>query len=107
MNLIELKNKLPEPFHPWADTYGTAFLSMTSGEVKAWIETLIRGDTDTAYKTVLARMETNELLNEWNKTNAAWHAANETNFQRLELQQAATAVALKAMLTVALSAVCL
>ena len=105
MTLDELKAKLPEPFKPWAETYGPAFLAMTADEVKAWIELLIRGKGIEAYEAVLKKLPATELLSEWDTLKGQWAKANENNAERMSLQKAASVAALKILLTVALAAV--
>jgi len=104
VTLDELKAQLPPSLIPWAEAYGPALLLMTAQEIKDWIELLIRGDVLAAYKALLEKMPSGDLLAEWTEINAGWPSANESNVARMSLQRSAAAAALRILLMVALAA---
>jgi hypothetical protein len=105
MTLDELKSRVKPEFQPWVDKYGAALLAMSATELQAWIEYAMRRDVDAAYKALLAKMPSGDLLAEWSNLNADWSAANAVNAQQVALAREATALALRILLAVAVAAV--
>ncbi len=104
LTLDELIAKLPDAYKPWATQFGPAFLAMTSDEVMAWLNKVVRGDVLTAYKDVLAKLPNADLLNEWDTINAGWQAANDKYADRIALQKSAAVAIVKILLAIALAA---
>ena len=105
MTIEELLGKVPEEWHPVVRQYGPSLLAMTADELWAWIELLIRGDTDAAYRQLLDGMDNAELAAEMATITADWAAANARNAARLDLQRSALAAILKVLLATALASV--
>ena len=105
MTIEELKAKVPEKLRPWADEYGPALLAMSGEEFRAWLDRLVRGDIEAAYRDLLSKMDNPSLLDEWTKLNAEWQGQNVRNAERLSLQQNALAALLKILLAIALAGV--
>ncbi len=105
MTIDELKSKLPAELQPWADEYGPALITMGAEGVKAFIDRLIKGDIEGAYKAILEKMDNASLLDEWTTLNAAWQSENVRNAARLEVQRNALAVLLRILLAIALAGV--
>ena len=105
MTLDELRSQVKPEFQPWVDKYGPALLAMSAAELQAWIEYAMRRDVDAAYKALLAKMPSGDLLAEWSNLNADWSAANATNAQQVALALEATALALRILLGIAVTMV--
>lgn len=105
MTLEELKAKLPAAMLPWVDKYGPIFIAMSTDELMAWIEKLAVGNSDEAYKAIIAKLPNSDLFSEWEKLNASWQSANEANVAKREVQTQAIAAILRVLLTIALATV--
>ena len=105
MTLDELLDRVPEKLRPVIAEYGPAMLAMTGEQIWAWIDKLAHGRTDAAYRDILAAMDNSNLLGEWDKLSADWAEANADNAARIDLQRAAAAAVMKALLTVAIALV--
>ena len=105
MTLEELTAKVPEPWRPVVARYGPALLAMSAEELWAWVELLLAGRDDQAYRAVLARMEGADLLAEWDRLAGQWQSANEANARRRDTQARAVTAVLHVLLTAALSMV--
>lgn len=105
MTIDELKAKLPPELKPWADEYGPALLKMGAQGLKDWIQKLIKGDTLSAYKDVLANMDNAALLAEGRQLDAQWDSLNADNAESLSLQKKALTKLLEILLTIALATV--
>jgi len=105
MTQDELLAKLPAGLRPWGVTYGPAFLAMTSDEVKAWLERILKGDTIGAYQQVLDKLPKGAFLAEGETLADRWQAQNERNADSIALQKAALTAVVKVLLGIALAAV--
>lgn len=105
MKLDELMQRVPEPFRPVVAEYGPALITMSAEELWAWIQLLVKGRNDEAYRAVLAKMDGSAVLTEWDKLAESWQVANEANAQRLALQRSAVLAVLRVLLTAALAMV--
>jgi len=105
MTLDELIQRVPEPWRPVVSRYGPALLKMSADELWAWIDLLAGGRDDAAWRAVLARMDADELLAEWDRLAEKWQSANEANARRRDTQAAAAAAVLHVLLTAALAMV--
>ena len=103
--LQRVADQLPEELRPWVHEYGPALLAMGADGIKAWIDRLVAGDIEAAYRQVLEGMGNQELLSEWAKINASWRAENARNAARVGLQRSALAGLLKILLAIALAMV--
>ena len=105
MTLDELKGKVPVELLPWVDAYGGAILSMTASDAKRFIELLIAGDFENAFKAVLEKLPDGELLVEAQRVTAKWREANKENAEAVALQKRALVSLLSVLLSVLLAAV--
>lgn len=87
MDLLELKNKLPEELQPLADAYGPSLLNMATEELSDLVKLWIHGDYENAYLRLYENLSLAAALAEGEATLAAWDSANKDNAERLELQR--------------------
>ena len=57
IDLEEVKEKLPEAWHPVIDQYGPALVAMTIKELCAWVGLHLAGHTRAAWDAVAAKLE--------------------------------------------------
>lgn len=100
--MAALVGAVPENLKPWAALYGPALIKMGLDEIRAWIVLLSSGDTNAAYKQVLAGMPNADLLNQWNTLNTAWATANVAEAAKRDVVQRAAMGLLGALLEIAL-----
>lgn len=106
MNMTELTAALPDKFKPWASTYGPAFLTMTTDEVKAFIGRIMAGDIVTATREVLAKLPSDEAaLQAGRDLEAKVQAFTETNAARVDLMNKAIIAMGQVLLAIALAMV--
>ena len=105
MTLEELIQRVPEPWRPVVSRYGPALLKMSADELWAWIELLLAGRDEQAYRAVLARMDESDLLAEWDSLAGQWQSANEAAARRRDTQARAVQAVLHVLLTAALAMV--
>ncbi|MBE3133081.1 MAG: hypothetical protein IMZ55_06385 [Acidobacteria bacterium] len=105
MTLIELRAKLPTALQPFADKYGPVVLAWTALDLMAWIERLVHGDIEGAYRQILAGLSEAEFLAEGKAIFGDWQAANAENAARIALQKSAIVELLKIVLAIALASV--
>jgi hypothetical protein len=103
LTLDGLLAKTPDILKPVVEKYGASLAAMTAAEFLAWIELMLAGDVDAAWRALLAKMPNAALLQAWDDKNAEWDAANEKNVRRVALQKEATLFILKILLGAALS----
>jgi len=103
MTLDELLDKTPQELRPIVQKYGPALAAMTAEEFCDWLEMLILGRDDEAWRALLEKADNPGLLEAWNATAANWDAANAANASRLELQKEAVLAVLKVLLAGALA----
>ena len=103
MTLDQLLEKTPEEFRPVVQKYGPALVAMTAQEFCDWLELLILGHDDRAWRTLLEKADNPGLLAAWETTAANWDTANAANKRRTELQKEATLAVLKVLLASALA----
>jgi len=87
MDLLELKNKVPEELQPLVDSYGPALLKMAKEELADVVSLWIHGDYENAYLRIYENLTLAEALVEGDATIAAWDSANKDNADRLDLQR--------------------
>lgn len=105
MTLEEILAQMPEELRPVVSEYGPALVEMSTGEIWLWINLLLKGDTETAYRLLLTGMDTPERLDEWSKLASDWDEANIANKQKMNLMREASVAILRVLLTVALALV--
>jgi hypothetical protein len=93
---------VPAPLQPVLATYGPALIKMGLDDITAWIVKIAQGDTDAAYKTMLAGLPNADLLNQWNTLNTAWQTANVAEAARRDVIRRAEAALLSALLQIAI-----
>ena len=62
MKIEELIAKLPEEYREIARTYTTLLLDMGFEELQAWVEMIAKGNWQNAYRNLVAKMSTEEVL---------------------------------------------
>jgi hypothetical protein len=105
ITLDGLLAKTPELLKPVVQKYGPSLVAMTAQEFCDWLELMLNGDVDAAWRALLAKMPNENLLQAWKDKNAEWDAANERNAARVALQKEATLAVLKVLLGAALAMV--
>ena len=102
--LIEqLKQKLPEKFHPWADKYLPALAGMAEEELVEWVHLLAKGDIYSAYKQLLDKLPGGQLEVEGQEILSAWQDANIENARKIDLQKKALYAILGILLEMAIA----
>jgi hypothetical protein len=105
--MTEMLDKLlaatPELFKPLVLKYGPALVAMTAQEFCDWLELLIIGRNDEAWRRLLVKLSNADLVAEWDTLNAKWDAAAASNAQRVALQKEATLALLRVLLMASLS----
>jgi hypothetical protein len=103
MKLDELLAKTPEQLRPIVERYGPALAAMTAEEFCDWLELLILGRDDEAWRRLLEKADNPGLLEAWKTAAAGWDEANANNAQRVALQKEATLAVLKVLLACSLA----
>ena len=103
MTIDELLAKTPEPLRPIVARYGAALAAMTAEEFCDWLELLILGRDDEAWRQLLEKSDNPGLLAAWKAAAANWGEANEANARRVALQKEATLAVLKVLLASSLA----
>jgi hypothetical protein len=103
LTLDGLLAKTPDLLKPIVTKYGPALAAMTALEFCDWLDLMLAGDVDAAWRRLLASMPNGDLLQAWKDKNAEWDAANERNAQRVALQKEAVLAVLKVLLVASLS----
>jgi hypothetical protein len=70
MSLEDIIEKLPPEYQGWAKTYGEALLSMTFDEIAIWIDHVQASNWQAAYKSLVSKMSTQQLLDSQEDVNA-------------------------------------
>lgn len=105
MTIDELLKQVPDEWQPVVIEYGPIMLKWSHEELWAWIELIIRGDTQMAYRKLLMETDNNGILAAWDDVNAEWEAANRKNERKMELQRDAAMAVMKVVLGIALALV--
>ena len=105
MTLDELIAKVPEQWRPVAAQYGPALLAMSAEDLWAWIDLLVKGYSDEAYRMLLEKLGSPEVIDEWVTLSADWQTANAANAARVDLQRKAILAILQVLLAAALAMV--
>ena len=105
MTIEELLEKVPESFRPVVAKYGPALIEMSAAELWAWLELLVQGKTQEAWRTVMERLPDNELLDLGATLGEKWDEANIRNAEKIALQRSAALAFLKVLLGAALALV--
>ena len=103
ITLEGLLAKTPDLLKPVVQKYGPSLVAMTAQEFCEWLEMMLKGDVDAAWRALLAKMPNADLLQAWQDENAKWDAANAKNAARVALQKEATLAVLKVLLAGALA----
>jgi len=103
ITLNGLLAKTPDLFKPVVQKYGPSLVAMTAQEFCDWLDMMLAGDVDAAWRALLAKMPNADLLQAWKDKNAEWDAANAKNAARVALQKEATLAVLKVLLAGALA----
>lgn len=104
---IELAKTAKDQAVVLAAEYGPTILKMTQDDLKAWLDLFFLGRYADAYAIYLRARATGDLLADWDKEIALWHADNAANAARLEIRNAIGQKFCDAMLCVILAAVTL
>ncbi len=105
MKIDELIAHTPEQLRPVVARYGPALAAMTAEEFCDWLELLIMGRDDEAWRRLLEQSDNAGLLEAWKTAAANWDQANEANARRVALQKEATMAVLKVLLAGSLALV--
>ena len=97
--------KTPEALRPVVAKYGPALVTMTAEEFCQWLELLLLGQDDKAWRALLKRMPNADLLAAWKEKAKEWAGAADANARRIALQKEATLAVLKVLLTASLAMV--
>jgi len=62
MTIEEIIAKLPEEYQEIARTYTTLLLDMSFAELQTWVEMIAKGNWQNAYRNLVVKMSTEELL---------------------------------------------
>ena len=87
MTIEELIKKLPERFQAIARRYAHLLIDMGFEELEAWIELISTGEWEQAYKNLISKMNTDELVGEQDKLNEILKALNEENAEFVSAQK--------------------
>ena len=98
MNIDDLLAKTPESLRPVVARYGPALAAMTAEEFCDWLELLILGRDDEAWRKLLEKSDNLGLLEAWKTVAAKWDEANAVNARRVALQKEAMLAVLKILL---------
>jgi len=98
VTLDGLLAKTPDLLKPVVQKYGPSLVAMTAQEFCDWLEMMVAGDVDAAWRALLAKMPNAALLDAWTTKAAEWDAANERNAARVALQKEAMLAVLKVLL---------
>jgi len=105
VNIDELITQTPEQLRPVVTRYGPALAAMTAEEFCDWLELLILGRDDEAWRRLLEQSDNAGLLEAWKTAAANWDQANQANARRVALQKEATLAVLKVLLAGSLALV--
>jgi len=105
LTIDKLLAATPEMFKPLVIQYGPGLIAMTAEEFSAWINLLIMGRNQEAWRALLAKLPNADLMAQWDNVNARWEAADGRNADRINLQKEAVLATLKVLLMAALSMV--
>jgi hypothetical protein len=98
MNLDELKAKLPANLQPWLGEYGPIIIAWSDTEITAWLDRLVQGDIEEAYRQILKGLNNAEFLSTGEALFLSWKQANIENKASIDLQKTAIIAALKIVL---------
>jgi len=105
VKIDELIAQTPEQLRPVVARYGPALAAMTAEEFCDWLELLILGRDDEAWRRLLEQSDNPGLLEAWKTAAANWDEANAANARRVALQKEATMAVLKVLLAGSLALV--
>lgn len=86
MSIEELIAKLPEEYQEIARRYTTLLLDMGFEELTAWVGLLTAGNWEGAYRELVAKMTTDEILVEERKCHEILKKLNKDNEKRIAAQ---------------------
>jgi hypothetical protein len=93
---------VPIQLQPVVAQFGPALAKMGMDEITAWVMKIASGDTDAAYKAMLAGLPNGDLLAQWQTLNTGWAAANASEATKRDLVKRAETALLSALLQIAL-----
>lgn len=105
MSLKDIIEKLPPELKEIADLYLPLLTGMADNEIKQWIDNLLRGDWQTAYRLVVSKMTTEQLLAEQTRINKKLKAISEKDAANEEIQKQLITDLLNLVLKLGLAAV--
>lgn len=79
MKIDDLIAKLPEEYRAIAKRYAPLLINMGFEELQDWVERLAGGDWQQAYKDLVSKMTTTEIVDEQDKANEIMKALNKEN----------------------------
>ncbi len=88
MSIEDTIKKLPEEYQEIARGYITLLLDMGFEEIRAWVGLLAVGNWEGAYRELIAKMTTDEILIEERKSHEILKRLNKDNAERIAAQYA-------------------
>lgn len=88
MTIEELIQKIPEEYRLIARRYTTLLLDMGFKELQDWVDLIATGNWQQAYKAIVAKMPTDEIIAEQKKANELLKKMNKENADMLAGQRA-------------------
>jgi len=103
----DIVSKIPEEFRSLAEQYIPELLKMGQEELVAWVTLILDGDYEAAYRAILERMDDQKAIEEGEKIEAGWKAANQQEADRRAFFKKLCLDILAALLAVAAASVTL
>ena len=98
--LEKIKKKFPE-LAPVVDRHGDKLINMAFHEIDELINLVVARHSEVAYRTLLGKLNIDELLDEGDELIDKWDEANRDNAEKITLQQNALADVLNVALNIA------
>ena len=95
--------KAPAALRPVVVKYGPALVAMTAEEFWHWVELMLLGNDEAAWRRLLDKMPNAQLLKAWKEQAHKWAVSADGNARRVALQKEATLAVLKVLLAASLS----
>jgi hypothetical protein len=87
MSIEDIIDKLPEEYQELAQRYLPVLTQMTFDELENWVNLLAEGNWQAAYRNLVGKMSTDELIAETVKVNEQIKELNEENAETIAMQK--------------------
>lgn len=87
MSIEDTIAKLPENMREPARKYISILVGLSEAEVERWVNDVVAGRTEEAYKFIIAKMDTKTVLAEISNINKALSELNKSNAAFVEIQR--------------------